>query len=142
MSTYKRRSKKTGNNSRRTVTQNANGSRTVSNSRKYSTGSRKTISHNSKTGRTRTTYTVKNGGGWISRSTSVTGGYKSRNTKSRSGRRGRRGSVDRRSGGSVGYVEYTFGEMIRVLLVSLLIIVAYYGGIALLLVLGLYVMFG
>lgn len=133
MSTYKRRSKKTGNNSRRTVTLNANGSRTVSNSRKYSTGSRKTISYNSKTGRTRTTYTVKNGGGWISRSTSVTGG-------SSSGRksRGRSRHVDNRRG-SVGY--YSDDEPMS-LLVALVFIVLYYVGIPLLVGLGLYLMFG
>lgn len=126
-STYKRSSKKTGNNSRRTTTLNSkSNSRTISNSRGYASGSRKTISHNSKTGRTRTTYTIRNGGGWITRFTTMSGSpssksKRSRRTKERCSRSGRN------SGGYYGeYRHITFGELLK----DLLIIALYYIGIA------------
>jgi hypothetical protein len=125
-STYKRSSRKTGNNSRRTITQNSNGSRTVSNSRNYSTGSTKTVSHNSKTGRTRTTYTVRNGGGWINRYTSTSGPNNSPSARKSRGTKSKGSSRSRMSGGYPNYGNTTWGEIFK----DLLFIIMCYIGIA------------
>jgi hypothetical protein len=98
----RRTSKKTGNNSRRTITQNTNGSRTISNSTKYSSGNRKTISNNSKTGRTRTTYTVVNNGGWISRTTTMSGASNTQH---------KRTTVKHREPKSMSYGSYDYDDI-------------------------------
>lgn len=68
MSKYKRTSKKTGNYSRSTSTINSNGRVTKSNSTKPpGSGTRRTQSWNSQTGKIRETYTQKMGGGWTRR---------------------------------------------------------------------------
>lgn len=86
MSRYKRVSKKTGNFSRRTITYNADGSRTISNSTKRpTTGTRRTVSFNTKKKTTRTTHTTKTGGGWLDRTQWTTGGRK-RTRRSTGGR--------------------------------------------------------
>jgi len=66
-SKYKRRSKKIGPFTTRTVTYNANGTRTESYSTKSPTGgTRRTYSYNSN-GARRTTHSTKLGGGWLYR---------------------------------------------------------------------------
>jgi hypothetical protein len=90
MSRYKRVSKKTGNFSRRTITYNADGSKTTSYSSKSPTsGTRRTVSFNDKKKTTRTTYTTKTGGGWINRTQRTTGGRKKRTSNRRRSTGGR-----------------------------------------------------
>ena len=68
MTQYKRTSKKTGKYSRSTSTINSNGRVTKSNSSKPpGSGTRRTQSWNTQTGKTRETYTTKMGGGWTRR---------------------------------------------------------------------------
>lgn len=68
MSQYKRTSKKTGKYSRSTTTVNSSGRVTKSNSSKPpGSGTRRTQSWNTQTGKTRETYTTKMGGGWTRR---------------------------------------------------------------------------
>ena len=75
MPNIRRTSKKTGNNSRRTTTLSSTGTKTESYSNRPSKQSpRRTVSFNHKTGKTRTTYSQKLGGGWTKISTKTTGG--------------------------------------------------------------------
>ena len=85
MTVRKRTTQKTGNGSRRTTTLSSTGGKTVSYSNKPTKQSpRRTVSFNHKTGRTRTTYSQKLGGGFT-RITSKTTGPKKYKYKSSSG---------------------------------------------------------
>lgn len=88
--TTKRTSKKTGPNSRSTKTLNSKGGFTYSTSVRPPGGTRRTTSFNNKTGKNRTTYSTKLGGGWTRVTSKTTGGSKGR----KSGGRSRGGSVD------------------------------------------------
>lgn len=87
----KRTSRKTGVSSRRTTTLSSTGGKTESYSNKPSkSGPRRTVSFNHKTGKTRTTYSQKLGGGFTQIRTKTTGGSKrKKSSKSYSG-----GNVD------------------------------------------------
>jgi len=70
MPNIKRTTKKTGNNSKRTITISSTGTKTESYSNKPTKQSpRRTVSFNHKTGNRRTTYSQKLGGGWTRIST-------------------------------------------------------------------------
>ncbi len=91
MANIKRTSKKNGNFGRTTTTQSSKGGVTRSTSNKPPGAvSRRTVSFNNRTGKTRTTYSTKLGGGWTSISSKTTGGSTRRKSSGRS-----------RSGGSV-----------------------------------------
>lgn len=141
-STYKRSSKKTGNNSRRTTTLNSkSNSRTISNSRGYASGSRKTISHNSKTGRTRTTYTIRNGGGWITRFTTMSGSSSSK----RKGRSRKHSGSERTSRNDNYYVgnmgDGTWSGIFKNMMIIALYYIAMFVGALLLLYLAVWILF-
>ena len=87
MTVRKRTTQKTGNGSRRTTTLSSTGGKTVSYSNKPTKQSpRRTVSFNHKTGRTRTTYSQKLGGGFTRITSKTTGPkkYKSSRSSSRS----------------------------------------------------------
>ena len=71
----KRTTTKTGANSRRTTTFSSTGKVTQSFSNRPTKSSpRRTVSYNHKTGKTRTTYSTKQGGGWTNTTSRTTGG--------------------------------------------------------------------
>jgi len=75
MAVFKRTSKKTGNGSRRTTTLSTTNGKTQSYSNKPSAHApRRTVSHNSKTGKIRTTTTQKLGGGYTKVTSKTIGG--------------------------------------------------------------------
>lgn len=93
MTIRKRTSRKTGTNSRRTTTLSSTGGKTESYSNKPSkNSSRRTVSFNHKTGKTRTTYSTKLGGGYTRITSKTTGG--STRSKPRKNRKSSGGSVD------------------------------------------------
>jgi hypothetical protein len=71
----KRITTKTGGNSKRTTTFSSTGGKTESYSNRPTKSSpRRTVSYNHKTGKTRTTYSTKQGGGWTNTTSRTTGG--------------------------------------------------------------------
>ena len=82
MTVRKRTSRKTGPGSRRTTTLSSTHGRTTSYSNQPSKNvSRRTVSFNNKTGKTRTTYTTKMGGGWTKTTSKTTGGSTRRKSR-------------------------------------------------------------
>lgn len=82
MTIRRRTSRKTGVSSRRTTTLSSTGGKTESYSNKPSkSGPRRTISFNHKTGKTRTTYSQKLGGGFTKITSKTTGGSKTRKNR-------------------------------------------------------------
>jgi hypothetical protein len=86
--TRKRTTRKTGNFSKRTTTISSRGTTQSYSSKPPLGATRRTVSFNHKTEKTRTTYATKLGGGYIRTYSKTTGGSKYRPTKSRGRSRG------------------------------------------------------
>ena len=89
-SKIKRTSKKQGNFGRTTTTLSSKGVTRSYSNKPPGAASRRTVSFNNSTGKTRTTYSTKLGGGWTSIASKTTGG----STRRKSSGRSRGGSVN------------------------------------------------
>ena len=87
---YKRTTVKTGPYTKRTTTVSSAGTRVTVSNKPPGAATRRTLSTNLKTGKSRITHTTKQGGGWFTTSSKTFGGSKAR--RSSSGRRGKSGS--------------------------------------------------
>jgi len=74
MAISKRTTRKTGGNSRRTTTTSTKGLTESYSNRPTKSSPRRTVSFNHKTGKTRTTYSTRMGGGYINTTSRTTGG--------------------------------------------------------------------